>query len=41
MVNTERGASDNGQAVLPRTPFDNKLEYCKVNRESINLHFQA
>ena len=36
MVNTEWGAFDNGRAVLPRTPFDNK-----VDRESINPHFQA
>ena len=36
MVNTEWGAFDNGRAVLRRTPFDNK-----VDRESINPHFQA
>jgi hexokinase len=36
MVNTEWGAFDNGRAVLPRTPFDNK-----VDRESINPRFQA
>jgi len=36
MVNTEWGAFDNGRAVLLRTPFDNK-----VDRESINPHFQA
>ena len=36
MVNTEWGAFDNGRAVLPRTPFDNK-----VDRESINPSFQA
>ncbi|KAH9032170.1 hypothetical protein EDB85DRAFT_2073971 [Lactarius pseudohatsudake] len=36
MVNTEWGAFDNGRAVLPLTPFDNK-----VDRESINPRFQA
>ena len=36
MVNTEWGAFDNGRAVQLRTPFDNK-----VDRESINPHFQA
>jgi len=34
MVSTEWGAFDNGHAVLPLTPFDNK-----VNRESINPRF--
>ena len=36
MVNTEWGAFDYGHAVLLRTPFENK-----VDRESINPHFQA
>jgi hexokinase len=36
MINTEWGAFDNAREVLPRTPFDNK-----VDRESINPRFQA
>jgi hexokinase len=36
MVNTEWGAFDNARVVLPRTPFDNK-----VDRESINPSYQA
>jgi len=36
MINTEWGAFDNAREVLPRTPFDNK-----VDRESINPGFQA
>ena len=36
MVNTEWGAFDNAREILPRTPFDNR-----VDRESINPHFQA
>ena len=36
MVNTELGAFDNGRAVLPLMPSDNK-----VDRQSINPQFRA